>query len=283
MFEPGCKFDTVLTLMGSQGIGKSRLIASMGKRWFSNTFGRLDNNGAMENIQGVWIMEIGEMAGLKMAEQNAVKDFISKTFDRFRVAYGKRVEEFQRQCIFIASTNEEFPLHDQTGGRRFWLVKLTKNMNYNLSEEEIDQLWAEAVHYYRSGETVYLDEHVEKKAKEIQSLHTETDDRAARIEGYVNMMVPLTWPSMSDFERLQFMNGEDDDKTQELVSMDRVSVDDIWTDVFRGNIKDMTPFATRFIRHTMNKMPGWQPKLYTFKSKTYRGWENISVKMTTKV
>lgn len=275
IYEPGCKFDTVLTLMGPQGLGKSRIIKSMGGRWFSDTFGSLANNGAMENIQGVWLMEIGEMAGLKTAEQNAVKNFIAKTEDRFRPSYGRRPESFPRQCIFIASTNEEFPLHDHTGGRRYWLVRLTKKLGDNLPQDYVDQVWAEAVDKYRAGEKTYLEDDVESAAKELQTQHTETDDRNAKIEGYVNMQVPMNWECMDWVDRNMYMHDEHEDKDQQLRLMNRVSVDDIWIDVFKGTHRDMTPFNTRFIRHAMNKMPGWISKMYTLKCKTYRGWERV--------
>lgn len=266
VYEPGCKYDTVLTLIGSQGLGKSRLIGSMGRQWFSDTFGSLHNNAAMENIQGVWIMEVGEMAGLKYADVEAIKLFFGKREDRFRVAYGKKTESFARQGIFIASTNEDMPLRDQSGGRRFWLVKLYKKMGDNLSEELVDQLWAEACYRYVQGESVFLDDNMESVAKGIQHSHTESDDRKSMIEHYLETLVPINWEAIPHYERQLI---DDKDRTH---IMERVTVEDIWFDVFKGTAKEMTPFMTKFIRNIMNKMSGWETKMFTIKNKTFRGW-----------
>lgn len=272
VFEPGCKFDTMLTLQGAQGLGKSRWIKALGGKWFSDTFGSLANNKAMENIQGVWLMEIGELAGLKLAEVNAIKLFMASPQDRFRVAYGKRVETFPRQCIFIGTTNDDSPLHDQSGGRRFWIVRVTKKMREEPTKREVDQLWAEACHWYAQGEEVYLDDTIEEAAKEIQDQHTEKDERISAIMAYIDMQVPMKWEDMDRSDRQYFMAGEYDVVGHPEKTMDRVTLEDIWFDVIRGSIKDMTQFNTKFIRNIMNRMPGWEKNYFTYKNKGYRGW-----------
>lgn len=272
VYEPGVKFDTVLTLVGPQGLGKSRWISGLGMRWFSDTFGNLQNNAAMENIRGVWIMEIGEFAGLKKHDVDAIKLFIAKQEDRFRVAYGKRVEHFPRQNIFIASTNDYTPLQDQSGGRRFWPVLVTKKMWKNFDQWLVDQIWAEACYWYAMGEELYLSNEVEVLATTVQSQHTEQDERAGSIQEYLETKVPSDWYEMNNWDRVQFLNGEDLVKKGTMVR-EYITVPEIWYELIRGTQKDMTLFNTRFIRHLMNRMPGW--KAYVINRKPYgtqRGW-----------
>ena len=83
-YHPGTKFDLVLTLVGPQGTGKSTFFRKLGKAWFSDTFLTVQGKEAFEQIQGAWLIEIGELAGLRKAEVETIKHFISKCEDMFR-------------------------------------------------------------------------------------------------------------------------------------------------------------------------------------------------------
>ena len=124
---PGWKFDNILVLSGPQGIGKSTLIARLGMGWFSDslTVSDMNDKTAAEKLHGAWLVEIGEMAGMKKADVEKVKAFFSRQDDRYRPAYGRRVESHPRQCVFFGTTNEEGYLRDVTGNRRFWTVPVT--------------------------------------------------------------------------------------------------------------------------------------------------------------
>lgn len=63
-----------------------------------------DKSGA-EKLQGYWILELGELAGMKKADVESVKSFISRTDDEYRPSYGRTVESHPRQCIIVGSTN----------------------------------------------------------------------------------------------------------------------------------------------------------------------------------
>lgn len=277
IYEPGIKFDNVLTLVGNEGIGKSFFISALGKEWYSDTFGSLQNKDAMESIQGVWIMELAEMAELKRAEIETVKLFISKQKDRFRVAYGHRVDEFLRQSIFIATTNEEDFLRGAGGNRRFWPVKLGNRepmMNvFDISKKDIDQIWAEACYLYTAGEDLFLTPEVENIAREVQREHTEHDEREGAILQYLNLLLPENWEEMDLYTRISFIAGDElaSEGTEERM---RVSVPEIWCEKMRNQLKDMSYHNTKYIRDTMRKLKGeWIPKVV--KTKQYglqRGW-----------
>lgn len=154
VFEPGMKFDYATILEGLQGKRKSTLIEVLGRKWFAELDGDFHDQKAMiELMQGAWIMEIPELTGFSRADVRSIKAFISRKKDRARLAYARRAGEFPRQCVFIGSTNDREYLKDDTGGRRFWPVKcrLTGDQEIDTErlEENVDQLWAEAVVIYR--------------------------------------------------------------------------------------------------------------------------------------
>ena len=123
IYCPGTKFDSVLVLDGAQGIGKSTLFRMLtGPEYYSETLSLTDMNdkSGAEKLQGYWFAEIGELAGMKKADIEKVKAFISTMDDTYRPSYGKVVESHPRQTIIIATVNgERGYLRDVTGNRRF--------------------------------------------------------------------------------------------------------------------------------------------------------------------
>lgn len=286
VFEPGCKYDNVLSLLGSQGMGKSQLLKKLGGVWFSDTFGSLQNNQAMEQLQGVWIMEIGEMAGLKRAEIESVKHFLAKCEDRFRVAYGHLPSIYPRQCIFIITTNEEDFLQDPTGNRRFWPVELNrKNIKQNvfaLDKKTIDSIWAEAVYLYFEDETLYLNTEEEKVAELIQDKHTEQEVHRDLIEEYLNTKVPRNWYSMNIYDRQAFLSGTEELTEKADLLRYKITVAEIWTELLKNKIGDLNKFNAKSIKNVMRKIPGWEPKVIKVDNRTERGWINLKTQKVTK-
>jgi putative DNA primase/helicase len=282
IFEPGCKFDYVLTLVGPQGIGKSRLISKLAGEWYSDTFGSLQNKDAMENIQGVWIMEIGELAGFKKQEIETIKLFVAKQEDRFRIAYARRVEPFPRQCIFIGTTNNMEFLQDPTGNRRFWPILCGvepgwQRRQLDMSNEERAQIWAEACVMYAEGEDLYLNEEVEIEAKGVQAEFTETDSWEGMIGRYIESKVPKNWYEMSVYDRRMFFSGDESVGLPEILR-DYITIPEIWCELFGGTMKDANQYAKR-IRNIMNKQTGWEKQLINRKPYgTQRGWVRVSSK-----
>ena len=153
VLNPGCKFDSMLVLNGPQGVGKSTLISKLAGEWFSDSLNLSDTKDktAAEKLQGYWILEIGELAGLRKAEVETLRSFISRQNDIYRASFGKRATPHLRQCIFFGTTNAESGyLRDTTGNRRFWPVKTpggASKHSWQLSAYEIQQIWAEALVY----------------------------------------------------------------------------------------------------------------------------------------
>lgn len=118
--QPGCKYDTMLILAGPQGIGKSTLLDKMSRGWFNDSIRTFEGKEASELIQGVWLVEIGELDAFRRTDVARIKQFLSLRTDRFRAAYGRHVKDIPRCCVFFGTTNTNEFLRDRTGNRRFW-------------------------------------------------------------------------------------------------------------------------------------------------------------------
>ena len=267
ILNPGCKWDYVLTLVGGQGIGKSNTVKRLGKKWSSDSLVSVVGKEGMEQIQGFWVIEIAELSALRKAEAEQVKHFITKTEDSFRPSYGKNTERYPRQCIFFATTNNRDFIRDQTGGRRWWAIDVDasrRKLNpFEMTEETVDQIWAEAKYRYAIGEKLYLDEAMEQEAKKIQEQHTEESPLAGMIREFIEKEIPENWPEMSIGDRQDFIRGDSFEYHGELVKRDRVCALEIWVELLQGDVKKLTRATAIEINDVLRKTEGWyQPKSY---------------------
>lgn len=261
VFEPGVKFDTALILVGPQETYKSTFIKKLGKRWFSDTFTTVQGKESFEQLQGAWIIEMAELSGLKKAEVETIKHFISKREDQFRPAYGRTVETYQRQCVFFGTTNKDDFLRDPTGNRRFLPIDVrpefvTKSVPNDLTEEEIDQIWAEAYVLYKAGEPLYMTGEEDVIAKIEQRKHSETDERRGIIEEYLNRKYPNNWDKMDLYTRKQWL---DDPLSQNgAIQKDFVCIAEIWCECLGKDKTDMSRYNTREINEILKVLPEWE-------------------------
>lgn len=264
---PGVKYDTTLVLYGPQGLGKTLIAERLGGKWFNNTIGDVKQKDAMEQIQGSWICELAELAPTYKNDAEIVKAFLSRTIDRFRAPYGKRTEEYLRQCVFIGTTNNLLFLKDRTGNRRFWPVsgdpkRQTKIPYVDLTPEEVAQIWAEALTYYRQGEALVLPPDIEREADSTRQRHTEGFEKIGLIEEFINTDIPENWYSWEPAQMREFISDPDEviNKPSNLVKRDRICALEVWEVVFEGRRQNLTNAAAREINDILQNLKGWRPK-----------------------
>lgn len=264
IYEPGIKFDHIIVIIGKQGIGKSTLFSRIGGRWFSDslTISDMRDKSAAEKLQGYWILELGELAGIRKMEVEVVKSFISRTDDKFRQSYGVNVESHPRQCIIVGTTNSTGGfLRDITGNRRFWPVRVDgSSVKKPWQISNVEQVWAEALMYYRSGEELILKKEDAEMAYMEQQQAMETDDREGLVAEYLDRLLPDNWSSMELYQRRNFLGGGDFENSELVgtVQRDRVCIMEIWCECFgkdRPNIKKSDSYEIEAI---LNKLGGWK-------------------------
>ncbi|NSW93007.1 MAG: virulence protein E, partial [Firmicutes bacterium] len=248
LYEPGCKFDYMLVLIGPQGAGKSSILAKLGGEWSSDSLKNFENKEAGEHLQSGWIFEIGELSAMKRSEIEEVKLFLSKTEDRYRVAYDRVVSDFPRKCVFFGTTNNREFLRDPTGNRRFWPVELNpKKAKYShwkhLTDELVIQIWAEVLCWFKAGETLELDEQAAIEANHQQAQHMESDPREGIIQEWLETPVQDEW-------------GEEQDETMRI----RVCAAQVWTECLGNKKGSMRPWEAKEICDILRRIPGWQER-----------------------
>lgn len=265
VYQPGVKFDYMPVLNGAQGIGKSTFIANLGMEWFSDSLNLSDMNDktAAEKLQGYWIIEIGELAGMKKADLDKVKAFISRVDDKYRASFGRRVTPHPRQCVFFGTTNSENGyLRDITGNRRYWNVKVTGEGKYKpwqMTPEIVQQIWAEAAILAKAGEKLYLPPELEAFAQKEQRAAMEQDDREGLVLEYLDTLLPDGWNSMDIYKRRDYIN-EPDDPTRPVGKHRRTEVSniEIWCECFGRNKEDFKGTEQYSIAAIMEHLDDWE-------------------------
>lgn len=269
VFNPGCKYDYCLIMSGAEGIGKSTLLRVMGGRWFNDSITTLEGKEGMEQLRRAWVVELGELSSIKRSDVEQVKAHLSKQVDIYRAAYARRVLEHPRQCVFCGTTNEALFLKGDTGNRRFWVIpvvaELRKYRDWNEAiRRDRDQLWAEAVHYYKQGEPLYLSEELEAQAKQRQQdFNDDNDDPiVAMLDKYLNTLLPVNWDTMDIQARRSYLRDPDPLQAEGTVKRDKVCAAEFICEQLG---KDMADKDYKYLCRRVSKMIGDRPE-----------WERVS-------
>lgn len=270
---PGCKFDNMIILAGPQGIGKSTLLDRMSRGWFNDSIRTFEGKEASELLQGVWLVEVSELDAFRKTDVSRIKQFLSLRADRFRAAYGRNVKEIPRSCIFFGTTNTPDFLQDTTGNRRFWPIDTgeashTKNVWRDLTDDTVDQLWAEAFVRWQMNEPLYLTGEIEEEAKAKQEEHREVSSREGVVREFLEREVPEDWNRWTlDKRRMFWAGGVQGDMV--LVPRDRICAMEIWCEALGGSMKEIKQSDTREINAIIASMPEWQKTANPLRMGTY--------------
>lgn len=198
VLEPGVKFDTMIVLVGKQGIGKSTFLMRLAhnRSWFNDNFNTIDGDAAVEKLRGMWICEMAELLATKKAKElEAIKSFLSSRVDVIRPKYARETVQRPRVCVFAGTTNDMSFLSDPTGNRRFIPINCNATEPQELlfddsCQEFFDQCWAEVYHAWKNGDrSLILKNKYAEIAEVTRSQYTEDDPRIGMIQEYLNAKI----------------------------------------------------------------------------------------------
>ena len=220
IYEPGCKFELIPVLSGSQGKGKSTIVEKLGKEWFTsfdNGILFLRSKELSESTQGMWIIEWAEY-GANKKKDSKIKSLLSKNDDNYRPAYGRRTLKVPRQFVMIATTNETEILTDNTGDRRFLPLivgvnepkkDIFDNNDFKIHfSDEVQQIWAEAYYLYKNGYRAYLNSSEYKMIEEYKDQFRETDPMYDDFVNYMEKPICENWYDLKLDERVAYLWGD---------------------------------------------------------------------------
>lgn len=197
IYHPGCKFDCMLVLVGPQGQGKStffRLLA-MSDEWYNDNFSTLDGSRAIENLRGMWIVEMAELQATKRTKDvETIKSFITSRVDTYRAPYNRRTEQRKRMCVLGGTSNPVDFLTDKTGNRRFLPITcgvhdpvIDMFTDWDTAHAEMLQAWGEAMNDYKQGKAFFtLPKHLQKAALAAQTHYQEDDPYVGIIQQWLD-------------------------------------------------------------------------------------------------
>ncbi|MBQ9020933.1 MAG: hypothetical protein IJX65_02895 [Alistipes sp.] len=244
-YEPGCKFDYCLVLVGSQGIGKSSLVRALALRdeFFLDNLGNLGNKEAAENLQGRWVVEIAELASFNKKDAATIKLFISQQYDTYRAPYSRSSEQHPRRCVFVGTTNETGFLKDLTGARRFLPIQCsaqqaTKDvLDREALTADIEQAYAQTLCEYRKEGwlPLVLPHDVAADALRVQEEYAAEDAREGLIREWLE-------PKQTEGSRICILQIQ-----EEVFNLDRSQANNTQGKAMQGELRQMLD----------NKFPGW--------------------------
>lgn len=153
IYEPGCKHDYTLVLEGPQRLEKSKFCEALagGEKFFSDSLPSIEYDKEVSaHLAGKWLIEISELSAFQRADNEKLKAFLTRKYEKYRPAYGRAQVNEPRQCVFVATTNKKTWGKDETGARRFWPVRCNGTIKLDEFTAAREQLFAEAVKYYRN-------------------------------------------------------------------------------------------------------------------------------------
>ena len=200
-YNPGCKFDYVPIIYGTQGCGKSTFCRAlaMDDSWYDDNFNTIEGDKAAEKLRGLWMAELAELLATKKAKElESIKSFLTSRGDNYRPPYNRRTENRKRVCVFIGTTNSDHFLTDRTGNRRFLPLIADKDKaktpivipkNYDKALIDIRNAWGEAMSIIKKAGKwlpLVLPAELDEEVLRMQRRFQEDDPQVGMIQTYLD-------------------------------------------------------------------------------------------------
>ena len=283
IYHSACKFELVPVLQGKQGRGKSTLACKLGGEWFTDQLSDMRSKDAKDFMRGAWIIELSELSAMKKTEIEEVKSFISATVDRYRPAYGRLTTEYPRTAVFMATTNDNGYLKDLTGSRRFAPIVIDeierKKDVFNIDEDTIQQIWAEAYTWYKKRQPVYLTKEIEKMADNYREQAQDESPMKDLIVDYLNVRLPANWGDYSDMIRRDYVSNvmSNAKANNGAIVRDRVTTREVLNELFKRNPQDELrgDSEARKIALILNNLDGWKATKFRVDGIQVKGYKRV--------
>ena len=244
--SPGCKVDQSLILYGEAGLGKTWWIERM-SRGFNVPLGPVHRKDTLIVASRSWIVVSDEGHALSRAEFNQLKEFMTQTHDTYRPPYERTAITTPRRWVIWGTTNDPYMLREREGNRRFLMVDCSERADFDrYTDEYVDQVWAEAVHLWRNGESPVLSQVEEIAAEEARKAHTQEDALASVISEAIEAEVPVEWDTMPVPARQQALGQMDAGiSVGETRRRTHITPPEVWTEILRRPLSEFNLMEQR--------------------------------------
>lgn len=267
--DPGVKVDNCLILTGRQGLGKSWFVETMARGW-TCTLGPIEGGGLRDTVMAMtrsWVTVADEGFAMKKADAEALKQFVTLTHDVIRLPYAREHVKLPRRQVIWGTTNDAVFLRAQEGNRRFLIVEVAEKLDFGkYSDEYVNQVWAEAVHIWKTSRDQYglkdnpelfLNAAEEQAAESVRSMATEEDSVGGLIQAYLDTLVPANWSDMSPEERIGWLRDEEQGIVSGTHPIDVVCSLEIWEIALGRERGKHSRVDILQITNALKQLPGW--------------------------
>lgn len=267
--DPGVKVDNCLILTGRQGLGKSWFVETMARGW-TCTLGPIEGSGLRDTVMAMtrsWVTVADEGFAMKKADAEALKQFVTLTHDVIRLPYAREHVKLPRRQVIWGTTNDAVFLRAQEGNRRFLIVEVAEKLDFGkYSDEYVNQVWAEAVHIWKTSKAQYglkdnpglfLSASEEAAAESVRSMATEEDSMTGLIQAYLDTLVPENWVEMSPEERISWLRDEEQGIVSGTHPIDVVCSLEIWEIALGRERGKHSRVDILQITNALKQLPGW--------------------------
>ena len=267
--DPGVKVDNCLILTGRQGLGKSWFVETMARGW-TCTLGPIEGGGLRDTVMAMtrsWVTVADEGFAMKKADAKALKQFVTLTHDVIRLPYAREHVKLPRRQVIWGTTNDAVFLRAQEGNRRFLIVEVAEKLDFGkYSDEYVNQVWAEAVHIWKTSRDKYglkdnpelfLSSEEEAAAESVRSMATEEDSMTGLIQAYLDTLVPANWVELSPEERISWLRDEEQGIVSGTHPIDVVCSLEIWEIALQRERGKHSRVDILQITNALKQLPGW--------------------------